>query len=236
MARDTCSANNRNQKLGPFQANRLCQSEGEIWVRVRSKRNIATKAARKTGGSKSLHVTWKFFLAEHSNQGGQENGRLKITSRDMEIYGIHHRFQPKAIDELVAAGFIKVIVPGRRCCGADKGHPPQYAITWLPIIEPENMTKPTNEWRNFNPAAAGFSRARNVVHLTAAAAGRYQSIEGAAYVVRRDVPSEPVAPVVRRERGTRGAQKPAPVVRRGKNFWSHKKQALVVINERPILE
>jgi hypothetical protein len=35
------------------------------------------------------------ILAEHSNQDGQENGRLKITSRDMEIYGIHHRFRPK---------------------------------------------------------------------------------------------------------------------------------------------
>jgi hypothetical protein len=54
------------------------------------------------------------------------------------------------------------------------------------------------------------------IRLTAAAAGRYHNIEG-------------VPDGVRRERARRGAQKRADGPHREKKFWSHKKQALVVI-------
>lgn len=106
------------------------------------------------------------IMVEHVSQGGRENGRLKVTTRDMFAYGVAWHKVSSAIDEIDAAGFIRVTVHGRRICGSDKGAPPEYALTWLPIIEPEDLTPPSNAWKQPRPNIARAVRAGKVAVLT----------------------------------------------------------------------
>jgi hypothetical protein len=97
----------------------------------------------------SLYATRTLFrlIAEHLHQGGRENGRLKVTWADLQKCGIHRRRIQPAIHEVISAGLVQMAAPGRKACGADRGAPAQYALTWLPVIEPDNLVPPTNRWR-----------------------------------------------------------------------------------------
>jgi hypothetical protein len=112
--------------------------------------------------SLSVHATRALFriLAEHAHQGGRENGRLRVTKRDFYEFGVNWREITGAVQELEQAGLVKVTYQGRKVCGTDKGAPRQFALTWLPIIEPDNLIPPSNEWRNAkSKPAATFRRA-----------------------------------------------------------------------------
>jgi hypothetical protein len=70
--------------------------------------------------SLSVHASRALFriAAEHAHQGGKENGRLKVTTRDLYAFGVRWVRVNEAIQELEHAGLVRVTVPGRKVCGA----------------------------------------------------------------------------------------------------------------------
>ncbi len=90
------------------------------------------------------------ILVEHINQGGQENGRLRVTFSNFEAYGIRRMSLVSAIDEAQRAGFILRVDPGRKAWGEYKGRPAAFRLTWLPVKdEAQGISPPTNEWKKF---------------------------------------------------------------------------------------
>ena len=137
--------------------------EGKPWVWL-TKELLESTAFMSLSG----HAMKALFriLIEHASHGGRENGRLPVTARDLIAYGLNWRRYQGAIRELEDVGLIRITVPGRRVCGPDKGAAPHYALTWLPIIEPENLTPPTNSWKAARPNVAKAERAGKVVRLS----------------------------------------------------------------------
>ncbi len=76
------------------------------------------------------------IMVEHMDHAGQENGRLKVTWRDFERFGVQRRDIKPALGELVAAGFISIEQPGRKAHGEDRGYPTQYRLTDLLQLRP----------------------------------------------------------------------------------------------------
>ena len=122
--------------------------EGELWDWLTIEM-LESAAFR----SLSIHARRALdrVIVEHWHQGGKENGRLKITWSNFQKFGVSRRYVGIALDELIAAGFLQNTIPGRRAHGADKGEPAQYALTWLPIIEPGNLIPAPDNWRKPQP-------------------------------------------------------------------------------------
>jgi hypothetical protein len=100
----------------------------------------------------SIHARRAFdrIMIEHMDHAGQENGRLKVTWRDFEKFGIHRRDIKPALRELIAVGFISIESPGRAIIwGQSKGDATQYRLTFLPVSEPNDFRAATNEWKHF---------------------------------------------------------------------------------------
>lgn len=68
---------------------------------------------------------------EHMNHGGAENGKLPVTYRQFEDWGVHRHTVASAIRELEALGFIEIT---RRGYGgaADMRVPSLYRLTYRP--------------------------------------------------------------------------------------------------------
>ena len=118
--------------------------EGKPWAWLTAE--MLESDAFRTLSHHALQALFR-IVVEHCHQGGLENGRLKVTWGNFQKWGIHRRHIKAAIDEVIAAGFVLNTMPGRRLCGADRGAPAQYALTWLPIIEPDNLIPASNAWR-----------------------------------------------------------------------------------------
>jgi hypothetical protein len=88
---------------------------------------------------------------EHMSHGGQENGRLICTHRQLHSFGIHKDAVVAAIQECAFLGLIRYerggLDPGSRL-------PSTYRLTWLPVIQRGTsgvMVEPaSNEWRSIN--------------------------------------------------------------------------------------
>ncbi len=103
---------------------------------------------------------------EHGAQGGKENGRLKVTWRDFQKAGVQPRRITRAVAEVEALGLAIRTYYGRRACGEDRGASAQFRLTWLPVMEPDNLTPATNEWKRFGDDIGGAKR------IAKSAAGR----------------------------------------------------------------
>jgi hypothetical protein len=90
---------------------------------------------------------------EHLAHGGLENGRLPVSFDDFVTYGIRRNAIRPAIEELVAAGFIRVEHQGRRNRGDVYGAPAEYRLTWLPVGTETDFQHATNEWKAAQPRA-----------------------------------------------------------------------------------
>ena len=73
-------------------------------------------------------------LAAHR---GRDNGRLPVTHRDFEQFGIHHKAIAAGIREVAALGFAKQTRRGFDHC------PSLFELTY----RPSDKAEPTNEWR-----------------------------------------------------------------------------------------
>ncbi len=119
--------------------------EGEAWAWL-------TLAMMESAAFRALspHASRVLFrvIREHMAQGGKENGRLKVTVRDLHA-DVHPRHIQGAIAEVEALGFAKRTSKGRRSYGEDPGASAQWRLTWLPVFEVSDMAPATNEWKWF---------------------------------------------------------------------------------------
>jgi hypothetical protein len=81
--------------------------------------------------------------SEHMTHGGNENGKLPITHRDFERYGIRRKSVPYAVAVAVALGWIDVVEQGHRGV-AGKRRAAHYALTW---VDRWDGSPRTNRWK-----------------------------------------------------------------------------------------
>ena len=92
--------------------------------------------------SASGHLVMSRIEIELAHHGGNDNGRLPVTTDDFVRYGMHRTSVAPAIRELVALGFIRITVRGRGG-NADHGEPNQFMLTFAHGLD----VMPTHEWR-----------------------------------------------------------------------------------------
>jgi hypothetical protein len=127
---------------------RLGPPEGLPWVWVT--RELLESAAWHGLSINARRVIDRLQI-EHMSQGGQENGRLFCTHRQLHAFGINKDAVTAAIRECEFLGLIRYerggLNPGSRL-------PSTYRLTWLPVIQRSSfgiMVEPaTNEWRSIN--------------------------------------------------------------------------------------
>lgn len=98
------------------------------------------------------------LMHEHMAHGGQENGNLAATYRQLEAWGVTAADARKGLAELYATGFVRLTVQGLRQAGG--GEPSRYALTWLPTGAASAQPQPpTHDWlaviRHLNKAGVG---------------------------------------------------------------------------------
>jgi hypothetical protein len=82
---------------------------------------------------------------EHCRHGGRENGKLICTYDDFECCVQRSRIR-EGLDELVAAGLIKIVRPGRRAY-ADLRVPSMYRLTYLTTFQDSKWVEATHDWK-----------------------------------------------------------------------------------------
>jgi hypothetical protein len=83
---------------------------------------------------------------EHCRHGGRENGRLVCTYDQLALLDIRRASIPGALVELVSAGLIEIVRPGRRSF-ADLRVPSLYRLTFEPTYVDGKATGPTHDWK-----------------------------------------------------------------------------------------
>jgi hypothetical protein len=84
---------------------------------------------------------------QHCHHGGRENGRLVLTYSDIErLCNVSRRCIPRALRDLVSAGLIKIIRPGRRAV-AGLRTPSFYQLTYEPTYVDGKPVEPTHDWK-----------------------------------------------------------------------------------------
>jgi hypothetical protein len=80
---------------------------------------------------------------EHMQHGGAANGRLQVTRRQFEEWGVHRDSVGPALRELEALGFIEVALRGQAGVGGH-GVSNHFRLTY---VNSKNREQPTHEWR-----------------------------------------------------------------------------------------
>ena len=91
--------------------------------------------------SLSAHRIVARIRIELAHHGGKDNGKLPVTFRDFNEYGVHWNAIAPAIREAEALGFIRVTQYGRAGNGEFR-IPNTFALTHMPVDE----QRPTNDW------------------------------------------------------------------------------------------
>jgi hypothetical protein len=98
----------------------------------------------------ALRVLFRIMI-EHMAHAGLENGRLKVTTRDFEAYGVRGNSVRTAVDEVCGSGLVKMMVRGQKSSGINPGHAPQFCLTWLPVATEADHAHATNDWKSAGP-------------------------------------------------------------------------------------
>jgi len=93
--------------------------------------------------SLSGHRIWARIQIEHANHGGKENGKLPVTYRDFNEFGVCWDAIGPGIREVEALGFVRVTEEGRAGNGEWR-KPNKFALTHLPTVADP---KPTEDWK-----------------------------------------------------------------------------------------
>jgi hypothetical protein len=83
--------------------------------------------------------------AEHMVHGAAENGRLIVTRRQFEDWGVHKNYVSQAIRELKALGFAEVSKGHAGVGGHGKAN--RYRLTY---VNDKHGVEPTHEWSRIN--------------------------------------------------------------------------------------
>jgi hypothetical protein len=95
--------------------------------------------------SRSGHMVISRIEVELAAHGGNDNGRLPVTTEDFVQYGMHRTSVAPAIREAEALGFIRVTERGR---GGNAEHrsPNRFYLTYAHTRD-SRRRPPTDEWR-----------------------------------------------------------------------------------------
>ena len=93
--------------------------------------------------SLSGHRIWARIQIEHAHHGGKENGKLPVTYRDFNEFGVCWDAIGPGIREVEALGFIRVTEEGRAGNGEWR-KPNKFALTHLPTVD---NPKATEDWK-----------------------------------------------------------------------------------------
>ena len=93
--------------------------------------------------SLSGHRIWARIQIEHAHHGGKENGKLPVTYRDFNEFGVCWDAIGPGMREVEALGFIRVTEEGRAGNGEWR-KPNKFALTHLPTID---NPKATEDWQ-----------------------------------------------------------------------------------------
>jgi predicted transcriptional regulator len=86
------------------------------------------------------------LMYEHIAHGGQENGKLTASYKQLEKLGSTEADIPKGLDELYITGFVVRTRQGLRQAGG--GEPALYALTWTErFAKTAAETPATHEWK-----------------------------------------------------------------------------------------
>jgi hypothetical protein len=97
--------------------------------------------------SRSAHMVISRLEVELGHHGGNDNGRLAVTTEDFIAYGMHRTSVAPAIREAEALGFVKVTERGRGG-NAEFRSPNRFFLTFAHGRDTRN-SPPTNDWRRF---------------------------------------------------------------------------------------
>ena len=95
--------------------------------------------------SKSAHLVIARIEIELAAHGGNDNGRLPVTTDDFVRYGMHRTSVAPAIREAEALGFIRVTERGRGG-NADHRSPNRFFLTFANARD-SRAQPPTHDWR-----------------------------------------------------------------------------------------
>jgi hypothetical protein len=93
--------------------------------------------------SLSGHRVLARIQLEHLEHAGKENGKLPVTFRDFNEYGVHWNAIAPGIREVRALGFIRITQEGWSGNG-EWCRPNKFALTHLPT---KDNPKPTEDWK-----------------------------------------------------------------------------------------
>jgi hypothetical protein len=93
--------------------------------------------------SRSAVLVMRRIEKEHMDHGGAENGRLIVTHRQFEDWGVHRDSVSPAIREFVALGFGEITRPGNAGVGGH-GEANRFRLTY---VNDKHRVPPTDEWR-----------------------------------------------------------------------------------------
>jgi hypothetical protein len=97
--------------------------------------------------SGSAHKVISRIEIELGHHGGNDNGRLPVTTNDFVEYGMHRTSVAPAIREAEALGFIRVTERGRGG-NAEYGTPNLFFVTYAQTRD-SGKRPPTHDWRRF---------------------------------------------------------------------------------------
>jgi hypothetical protein len=108
--------------------------------------------------SRSAHMVISRVEIELGHHGGNDNGRLPITTNDFVEYGMHRTSVAPAIREADALGFIRVTVRGRGG-NAEHGTPNLFRLSFAHGLD-SGKYPPTHDWRRFKTSQEAEQTAR----------------------------------------------------------------------------
>jgi hypothetical protein len=109
--------------------------------------------------SGSAHKVISRIEIELANHGGNDNGRLPVTTNDFVEYGMHRTSVAPAIREAEALGFIRVTERGRGG-NAEYGTPNLFFLTFAQTRD-SGKHPPTHDWRRVKTLPEAEQTARS---------------------------------------------------------------------------
>lgn len=108
--------------------------------------------------SRSAHLVIARIEVELAHHGGNDNGRLPVTTDNFVTYGIHRASVAPAIREAEALGFIHVTERGR---GGNAEHrSPNYFFLTFAHNRNSRAEPPTHDWRRIKTDEEAAEKAR----------------------------------------------------------------------------
>jgi hypothetical protein len=139
------------------------------WLDVKAVESPAFQALSLSGH----RVLWRIQI-EYCHHGGNENGKLPVTFRDFQKYGIHPGAIAPAIREVAALGFIRITQEGVASSDPQYRRPNMFALTHVQT-EKEPATNDWQRHKTIEDALATAMTARKRPPLNRKFAAKNQS-------------------------------------------------------------